>query len=369
MLSVHDGFSSAPLPLKTLPQSTNTSHLMFSEKNSLNPSPQDGEKQQIFTSSTYDDPLNTTNSGFLLPNNVSAIAQLSKANQLEENSLNSSQIDSKQQEIAEFLGQLDKNGDGSGAETDGGDVYGNFNMSLLEINGLVLAEESGSGSGDDSSGESDTFSTFISSAFSLSTNETPGKSIVPERTISAARDEGGISRKRCKEKKNEISIEENEGKAKDEREIKVEGGSGAEDGSGSGEQAAVIGNVNLEQVGGDQEPFKARPKNKRTSQRNGKLQLTIYSETAPTPDQARFMTSDENPYVGGHEEDREGGSGYVSEDAFSNTAGSLHAARSSVSELGFTDNPKGKQEQTEGKRDTMFELFTFWRNVFEGLVS
>ncbi|XP_015233907.1 PREDICTED: receptor-type tyrosine-protein phosphatase zeta-like [Cyprinodon variegatus] len=352
MLSVHDGFSSASLPLKTLPQSTNTSHLMFSEKNSLNPSPQDGEKQQIFTSSTYDDPLNTTNSVFLLSNNLSAIAQLSKANQLEENSLNTSQIDSKQQEIAEFLGQLDKNEDGSSAETDGGDVYGHFNMSLLELRGLVLTEESGSGSGDDSSGESDTFSTFISSALSLSTDDTPGKGIVPERTISAARDEGGISRKRCKEKKNEISIEENEGKAKDEREIKVEGGSGAEDGSGSGEQAAVIGNLNLEQVGGDQEPFKARPENKQTSQRNGKLQLTIYSqltsrETAPTPDQARFMTSDENPYVGGHEEDREGGSGYVTEDAFSNTAGSLHAAESSVSELGFTDNPQGKQEQTE----------------------
>lgn len=315
---------------------------------------------------------------------------------------------------------IHNNEEGSSADTNEDELYANLSMSLLDSGGLGSTEESGSGSGHDSnmlSGETDEvaeaqpkFSTFSSSPVSVNVNYTRENSLVPQSKIFAARVKSGVSRKLGSKKENEMSgegIEEGnsgsvEGKENPEHRGRVCSGSGggAEDSSGSGEQATASDHVKPKQDDGDQERFKAVRKNRfaskgnRTHIRNEILgseravshQLTS-REDASTPDQAWFVTNDQNLYVGNDKEDHnttlespgfglrssvdttegytekeelaEGaGHGSAAKDSlehFSNVTGSFQTAGSSVLKdlfplLRFTDTQEGKLEQKGGNR-------------------
>ncbi|MEQ2197686.1 hypothetical protein XENOCAPTIV_002051, partial [Xenoophorus captivus] len=425
MPSVPDGvlstdgnvFRSTSLPFKPLTKFTNSSHLSlplqeyrFSEENLLNSSQPNLEQLPVSTSLSSQDPLNTTYYG-------SAIAQLSRTTQLQESKPNTSQIERRNQDVVELSELYHSNEEGSSADTDKDDLYANLNKPVLDSRSLGSTEESGSGSGHDNNmftGESDEaakaqlkFSTFLSSTISY----TQEKSIVPESKISTAREKDGVSSKLGDEKENEISGQKNEkgnmgsheGKVKVEHRRKVYSGSGsgAEDGSGSGEQPTADHHVNLNQVDSDQEHFKAVRKSKYMSKGNGihsskeafiseravNHRLTLRGN-APTPDQAQFATSDKTFHVGNDKENpnatlespkttidtTEGdaernetleskehveGAGYgnVAKDTLqdvSKATGSFYTSRSSILEdlfplLSSTDNPEGISEQREGK--------------------
>ncbi|XP_023206157.1 receptor-type tyrosine-protein phosphatase zeta-like isoform X3 [Xiphophorus maculatus] len=419
--SVSDGELSTPLPLTPLTKFTNSSHLSLALlEYLLNSSQPNLDQLPISTILSSQDLVNTTNSLFLLSNYGSAIAQLAKTTQHEEISQNNSLTGVRSQDIVELSELIHNNEEGSSADTNEDELYANLSMSLLDSGGLVSTEESGSGSGQDSNmlrGETDEvaeaqpkFSTFSSSPVSVNVNYTRENSSVPQSKIFAARVKSGVSRKLGSEKENEMSgegIEEGnggsvEGKENPEHRGRVcsGSGSGAEDGSGSGEQATASDHVKPKQDDGDQERFKAVRKNRfasrgnRTHIRNEILgseravshQLTS-REDASTPGQAWFVTNDQSLYVGNDKEDHnttlespgfglrssvdttegytekeelaEGaGHGSAAKDSlehFSNVTGSFQTAGSSVLKdlfplLRFTDTQEGKLEQKGGNR-------------------
>ncbi|XP_014832070.1 PREDICTED: receptor-type tyrosine-protein phosphatase zeta-like isoform X2 [Poecilia mexicana] len=409
--SVSDRELSTPLPLKPLTKFSNSSHLSLSLlEYLLNSSQPNLEQLPISTILSSQDLVNTTNSLFLLSNYGSVIAQLAKTTQHEEISQNNSLTDVRSQDIVEFSELIHNNEEGFSADTNEDELYANLSMSILDS-----TEESGSGSGHDSnmfSGEigevaeaQPKFSTFSSSAVSVNVNYTPENSLVPQSKILAARVKSGVSRKLGSEKENEMSGEEieeensgsHEGKENPEhRGLVCSGsGSGAEDGSGSGEQATADDHVKTKQDDGDQERLKVARKNRFVSKGNGTRtrnkvlgseradshHLTS-REDALTPDQAWSVTNDQNLHVGNdkehqnttlespgfglrssvdttegyteEEEPAEGaGHGSAAEDSlerFSNVTGSFQTAGGSMLKdlfplLRFTDTQEGKLEQ------------------------
>ncbi|XP_014886053.1 receptor-type tyrosine-protein phosphatase zeta isoform X1 [Poecilia latipinna] len=407
--SVSDRELSTPLPLKPITKFSNSSHLSLALlEYLLNSSQPNLEQLPISAILSSQDLVNTTNSLFLLSNYGSVIAQLAKTTQHEEISQNNSLTDVRSQDIVEFSELIHNNEEGFSADTNEDELYANLSMSLLDS-----TEESGLDSGHDSnmfSGETGEvaeaqpkFSTFSSSAVSVNVNYTPENSLVPQSKILAARGKIGVSRKLGSEKENEMSGEEieeensgsHEGKENPEhRGLVCSGsGSGAEDGSGSGEQATADDHVKTKQDDGDQERLKAARKNRFVSKGNGthirnkvlgseradSHQLTS-REDASTPDQAWSVTNDQN--VGndkedqnttlespgfvlrssvdtteGHTEEEEpaegAGHGSAAEDSlerFSNVTGSFQTAGGSMLKdlfplLRFTDTQEGKLEQ------------------------
>ncbi|XP_008399645.1 receptor-type tyrosine-protein phosphatase zeta isoform X2 [Poecilia reticulata] len=334
--SVYDGELSTPLPLKPLTKFSNSSHLSLALlEYLLNSSQPNLDQLPISPILSSQDLVNTTNSLFLLSNYGSAITQLAKTTQHEEISQNNSLTDVRSQDVVELSELIHNNEEGSSADTNEDELYANLSMSSLDSGGLGLTEESGSGSGHDSnmfSGQTDEvaeaeakFSTISSSAVSINVNYTQENSLVPQSKILAARNKSGVSRKLDSEKENEMSREEtgeensgsHEGKENPEhRGLVCSGsGSGAEDGSGSGEQATADDHVKPKQDYGDQERFKAARKNRfvskgnRTHIRNEVLgseradshQLTS-REDAST--QTWSVTNDQNLYVGNDKEDQ-----------------------------------------------------------------
>uniref|UniRef100_A0A3B3UAB9 Protein tyrosine phosphatase receptor type Z1a n=1 Tax=Poecilia latipinna TaxID=48699 RepID=A0A3B3UAB9_9TELE len=410
--SVSDRELSTPLPLKPITKFSNSSHLSLALlEYLLNSSQPNLEQLPISAILSSQDLVNTTNSLFLLSNYGSVIAQLAKTTQHEEISQNNSLTDVRSQDIVEFSELIHNNEEGFSADTNEDELYANLSMSLLDS-----TEESGLDSGHDSnmfSGETGEvaeaqpkFSTFSSSAVSVNVNYTPENSLVPQSKILAARGKIGVSRKLGSEKENEMSGEEieeensgsHEGKENPEhRGLVCSGsGSGAEDGSGSGEQATADDHVKTKQDDGDQERLKAARKNRFVSKGNGthirnkvlgseradSHQLTS-REDASTPDQAWSVTNDQN--VGndkedqnttlespgfvlrssvdtteGHTEEEEpaegAGHGSAAEDSlerFSNVTGSFQTAGGSMLKdlfplLRFTDTQEGKLEQKGG---------------------
>ncbi|XP_035988298.1 uncharacterized protein ptprz1b isoform X4 [Fundulus heteroclitus] len=398
-------FSSTPLPLKPVTKLTNSSHLSvalhehrFSEDNVLNSAQQNLDQLPTSASLSPRDELNSTHSVFLLSNSGSAITQLSNTTQLEESSPNTFQIPSNNLDSVELSELSHSSEEGSSADTH-----------FLDSKVLGSGEGSESSSGYHSNmfgGESDelaeaqpTFPTFLNSAFSLNIDYTGERSIGPESKTSEARDKIRLNIKVSNEKENQISNEEN-AKGNTGNQLKAEprgnvyswSGSGAEDGSGSGEQTTADDHIYLKQIYGDQEHFKALRKSKhmskgnRTHISNHTLVSERYNDDL-TPDQARFMTSDQNLYVSNNKEDQnatlespitvdmrkedtetietleseerveEPGYGSVAKDTlqdFSNVTGSFHTARSSMLDepfalLRFTESPDGKQQQWGGK--------------------